>query len=402
MIDTPLKYRIIRQIYLDKLMSCADLSDVLGKSVPLVAKALNELMKSGHIVEKGYAASSGGRRPLVYSLQPNDMFIIAVGMDQLFTKITIVDLLKHPVLPTETRELKLHNNSDALPQLVKMIDNAIERSGIDRGKVIGVGIGMPGFVNTTLGINYSYLATNSSESLSDYLERSLQLPVQIDNDSSMIALAELKFGLARQKENVMVVNIGWGIGLGMIIHGELFRGNTGYAGEFSHIPIFDNDILCECGKRGCLETEASLLVITRKAMEEIKRGKLSRLELKNSYEEMCTALMIAANKGDQYSIELLTDIGFKIGKGIAILIHIVNPEMVVLSGRGADVGKILMAPIQQAINKYCIPRLAENTELKVSGLGHDAELIGAAALVMENFGEKSYQPVERPGKVLMK
>jgi predicted NBD/HSP70 family sugar kinase len=383
-------------------MSCADLSDVLGKSVPLVAKALNELMKSGHIVEKGYAASSGGRRPLVYSLQPNDMFIIAVGMDQLFTKITIVDLLKHPVLPTETRELKLHNNSDALPQLVKMIDNAIERSGIDRGKVIGVGIGMPGFVNTTLGINYSYLATNSSESLSDYLERSLQLPVQIDNDSSMIALAELKFGLARQKENVMVVNIGWGIGLGMIIHGELFRGNTGYAGEFSHIPIFDNDILCECGKRGCLETEASLLVITRKAMEEIKRGKLSRLELKNSYEEMCTALMIAANKGDQYSIELLTDIGFKIGKGIAILIHIVNPEMVVLSGRGADVGKILMAPIQQAINKYCIPRLAENTELKVSGLGHDAELIGAAALVMENFGEKSYQPVERPGKVLMK
>ena len=392
LIDSPLKYRIIKQIYLDKLVSCADLSDVLGKSVPLVAKALNELVKSGHIIEKGFAPSSGGRRPLVYSLKPNDMFIVAVGMDQLFTKITIVDLLKNPVLPIETRELKLHNNYDALPGLVKIIEDSIERSGIDSSKIIGVGIGMPGFVNTTLGINYSYLSTNSKESLSDYLERSLQMPVYIDNDSSMIALAELKFGLARQVENVMVMNIGWGIGLGMVIQGELFRGHAGYAGEFSHMPIFDSDILCECGKRGCLETEASLLVVAKKAMEEIKLGKVSRMEAKNSYEEMCTAVMIAANKGDQYAIELLSDMGYKIGKGLAILIHLVNPELIVLSGRGADVGKILMAPIQQALNKYSIPRLAENTELKVSGLGHDAELIGAAALVMENFGEKVYQP----------
>ncbi|PWT94836.1 MAG: sugar kinase [Bacteroidetes bacterium] len=373
-------------------MSCADLSEVLGKSVPLVAKALNELVKSGHIVEKGFAPSSGGRRPLVYSLKPNDMFIVAVGMDQLFTKITIVDLLKNPILPIETHELKLHNNNDALPGLIRIIENAIERSGVDSTKIIGVGIGMPGFVNTTLGINYSYLSTNSKESLSDYLERSLQMPVYIDNDSSMIALAELKFGLARQVENVMVMNIGWGIGLGMIIHGELFRGHTGYAGEFSHMPIFDTDILCECGKRGCLETEASLLVVAKKAMEEIKHGKVSRMEAKDSYEEMCTSVMIAANKGDQTAIELLSDMGYKIGKGLAILIHLVNPELIVLSGRGADVGKILMAPIQQALNKYSIPRLAENTELKVSGLGHDAELIGAAALVMENFGEKVYQP----------
>jgi len=115
------------------------------------------------------------------------------------------------------------------------------------------------------------------------------------------------------------------------------------------------------------------------------------MELKNSFEEMCTAVMVAANKGDQYAIELLSEMGYKIGKGLAILIHLVNPELIVLSGRGADVGKILMAPIQQALNKYSIPRLAENTELKVSGLGHDAELIGAAALVMENFGEKVYQ-----------
>ncbi|MDB5146024.1 MAG: hypothetical protein JWQ57_44, partial [Mucilaginibacter sp.] len=142
-----------------------------------------------------------------------------------------------------------------------------------------------------------------------------------------------------------------------------------------------------CGKRGCLEAEASLLVVAQKAIAGIKKGRVTSLKYNEDDHSklMGDALIEAANNGDQFAIELLSDAGYKIGKALAILIHIMNPAIIVLSGRGAKVAKILMAPIQQALHKYCIPRLAAGTELLVSELGFDAELIGAAVLVMENF-----------------
>ena len=390
-IDSLLKYQIIKNIYFEQSVSCADLSDKVGKSIPVITKVVSELLDSGHIIENGYAASTGGRRPLVYSLSPNKIFIVSVAMDQLYTKITILDGHNKVILPPETIELRLLNNPESVTTLIRLIKDAISRSGIDHSRIIGVGIGMPGFVNSKRGINYSYLQTPGGVSLRDYLENELKLSVHLDNDSSIIALAELRFGLAKGRRDVMVINIGWGIGLGMIVNGELFRGQTGYAGEFSHIPISDNDTLCECGKRGCLETEATLRVVAAKATDLIKQGRISNLQIKETAEEMCDEVMIAAKKGDQVAVELFSDMGYKIGKGIAILIHINNPELIVLSGRGAGAGKMLLAPIQQALNKYCIPRLAEFTEVQVSKLAQDAYSIGVAALVMENFGSEVFQ-----------
>jgi predicted NBD/HSP70 family sugar kinase len=224
-------------------------------------------------------------------------------------------------------------------------------------------------------------------SVVSYIESELGLPVLIDNDSSLIALAELRLGEARNRQNVMVININWGVGLGMILNGELFRGYNGFAGEFSHIPLFTNNKMCSCGKSGCLETETSLLVVAEKAVEGLKKGKVSRLKniVLENIEETAAAIMDAADKGDKFAIELFSEAGYNIGRGVAILIHLLNPELIVLSGRGAGVGKLWLAPIQQAINEHCIPKIAENTEIKISSLGFQAELIGAAALVMENF-----------------
>jgi predicted NBD/HSP70 family sugar kinase len=382
-----LKQQIISILYFEKTLSVVDLSAIIGKSVPHVTKALNELVQQGFIVENGFASSSGGRKPQVYSLKAGTLYIISVAMDQHYAKVSITDLLNNPVLPLENFELRLLNNDNALPELATILNALIERSGISREKILGAGIGIPGFTNTRLGINYSYLKPPGDESICDYMERELDIPVRIDNDASLIALAELKYGLAKGKVEVMVINIGWGIGLGMIINGILFRGFTGYAGELSHIPISESDTLCECGKKGCLETEATIKVITEKAMKAIEEGSITGLKYDPHLEKMSEIIMVAANKGDQYSIELISDMGYKLGKALAILIHIVNPELVVLSGRGAVVGKILLAPIQQALNKYCIPRLSEHTDLKVSALGREAEMIGAAALVMENFGK---------------
>ena len=385
--STQLKYRILRHLYFSPLSSCNDLSEALGKSLPIIARSLNELIKSGHVQEKGYAPSNGGRPPLVYSLRAENMYILAVAVDQLYTRIAVLDLANNYVVPVERIELRLLDNKDALHILARALRTCIDRLDRNSRKIIGVGIGMPGFINTRAGNNLTYLPTGTGQSLRDFLEHQLGIPVHIENDASVLALAELKEGLAKGLQDVMVIDIGWGIGLGMIINGALFRGHNGYAGELSHIPVSENNTLCDCGKRGCLETEATLRIVAGKAIREIREGRVSSITLVETPEEMSESIMQAASHGDQYAIELLSEMGLKIGKAISILIHIVNPELIILGGRGAQVGRILTAPIQQALNRYCIPRLSEHTEVKVSRLGQDASLIAAAALVMEKFGE---------------
>jgi predicted NBD/HSP70 family sugar kinase len=383
-----LKNMIVKRLYFDKAMSCAELSELFDKSIPSIAKAINELIKEGFVIEQGYAPSSGGRRPLMYAINANAMFIIAVAMDQLSARIQLVDLHNNPVADMAAVELKLHNNENALPELINRLNDYVERSGIPKNKIAGIGIGMPGFINATEGINYTYLDAGGV-SLSEYITKATSINTYIDNDSSLIALAEQKFGIARSQQEVMVINLGWGIGLGMIIDGKIFRGYNGFAGELSHIPLSEDGALCTCGKRGCLEAEASMLVVAQKAEEGIKQGRVTSLKPHNGQSKlMGDSLMDAANQGDQFALELLSDSGYKIGKALAILIHIMNPAKIVLSGRGAKVGKILLAPIQQALHKYCIPRLSSGTELLISSLGFDAELIGAAVLVMENFDKE--------------
>ncbi|MCD2425367.1 ROK family protein [Niabella pedocola] len=392
-----LKRTIFEKLYYEKALTCSDLSALLNKSVPLVATALSELKQDGIVVIDGHADSTGGRKALLYRLKPETMYILSVAMDQLYTTVSVMDAGLNNAVYTQRFELKLLNNGEALHSLTAAITATLEHSGIPRDQFLGMGLGMPGFINIKKGINQSYVFTKNTLSLRDHLAQVFQIPVFIDNDSSTIALGESKFGIARGKTDVMVVNISWGIGLGMIVDGKLFRGHAGYAGELSHIPISDNHILCECGKRGCLETEASLRVVAQKALALIDEGKLEHLKIATpAVEDVAYAVMQLAAQGDQLCIELLSDMAFKIGKALAILVHIINPELVLLSGRASEVGKLLMAPVQQALNTYSIPRLMEGVELDVSTLRYKAYSMGAAALVVNSLSAANPEQIREP------
>lgn len=388
-----LQNNILKRLYFQEGQSCNELSSWLNRSIPSVTKVLNELIEDDLVVTNGYAPSTGGRKPLSYSLKSDKGYILAAAMDQLFTQIVITDLTNHQILPPESIELDLYETENALELVAKAILEYVKKSEIDKSKIIGAGIGMPGFVSAEKGMNFTFFDRQMKVNHRDYLEKTLGVPVFIDNDSSLIALAEWTFGIAKDYKNAMIINMGWGTGLGMIVNGQLFRGDTGYAGEFSHIPLTDNGILCECGKRGCLETETSLLIMAKKAVEDIQAGLVSGIKLQD-VKYMSDVIMTAAKNGDQYCIELLTHLGFMLGKGIAILIHMMNPGIIVVSGRGAKAEKILMAPIQQALTQYCIPRIAENTAIMFSHLGDGAGLVGAAALVMERVKLYKKEPVE--------
>lgn len=380
------KRNIIRFLFLEGQLSCAELSVLTNKSLPHTTRILNELIEDGSVMETGYATSTGGRRPQLFSLKPDLMYVVSVAMDQLITRIALIDMQNRLAGEVKKIELTLPNNPFALQQLKDHINQFLLESGMPKNRIAGVGIGMPGFVDIKKGINHSFLKTTDGNIIS-YLESGIGLPIVIDNDSSLVALAELRLGAAKRRHNVMVINISWGVGLGLILNGELFRGFNGFAGEFSHIPLFTNNKMCSCGKSGCLETETSLRVVAEKAIQGLQEGKISSLKnlSLDHIDETVTAVMTAAAEGDKFAVELISETGYNIGRGLAILIHLLNPELIVLSGRGSGVGKLWLAPIQQALNEHCIPKIAENTEIELSNLGYQAELRGAAALVMENF-----------------
>ncbi|MEO6894092.1 MAG: ROK family protein [Ginsengibacter sp.] len=386
--QTAYKIELKKQLYFKKALSCADLSLFTKKSIPFTTKFLNELVTDGSVVETGFAHSTGGRRAQTYSLKPDLNYVVSVFMDQLITKIGILDMHNNVVGKVEEIDLPLKNNPQSLQQLREILVKYINQSGIAKEKILGIGIGMPGFVDVKKGFNYMFLNPPPNESIVSYIRKEIDLPVLIDNDSSLTGLAELRLGEAQYHKNAMVINIGWGVGLGMILDGKLFRGYNGFAGEFSHIPVFkENQKICSCGKTGCLETETSLLAIIEKAIEGLKRGRMSGLKdlsIENA-DKSINAIIEAASKGDTFAVELFSEAGYNLGLGIAILITLLNPELITLSGRGAAAGKLWLAPIQQAINEHCIPKIAEDTQVKISSLGQSADLIGAAALVMENY-----------------
>ncbi|MBO9674103.1 MAG: ROK family protein [Sphingobacteriaceae bacterium] len=382
-----LKADVIKHLYYKKSLSLTDLSKLTQKSLPLVTSVVNGLIAEGYLLEEGFAPSTGGRRAAMFLINPKlKKYIVAIAMDQLTSRLTIYDLSRKMVTPIQSLEFDISSKDSSVDHLIDFINKSIDQSQISRDDILGVGIGMPGFVNADEGVNHSFLKVEGGTTLQNYLSENIALPVHIDNDSSLIALAELNFGEAINLKEVMVVNIGWGTGLGMIINGKLYRGSSGSAGEFSHIPLSDSDNLCSCGRRGCLEVDTSLLVMAKRAQEAIEAGAESSMKalFNDKSKHPADHFLTAVVQQDPVAISVLAKAVFKLGKGIATLIHLLNPQCIVLSGRGAKAGKMLLPPIQQAIHEFCIPRIAEQTEIKLSTLTDEAELLAAASLTIEH------------------
>ncbi|MEZ2334330.1 ROK family protein [Mucilaginibacter sp. RCC_168] len=373
---------IVKGLYYGKTASLYDLSISVGRSIPYITKGVADLVKLNIVKEIGIRTSSGGRKPATYSLVADTGFIISVAMNQFMTRIVIVNMNNEFVDDVQEFELKLNDNHDAIHSLVAHIKTVVINSGLPKDKFLAIGITMPGFIDVIQGNNLSFLQT-PEDTLVSYINKQVELPVFIENDSTAIAVAEQKFGLPIAQNNSMIINLGWGVGLGMIINKEMFRGHRGFAGEFSHLPLHKNGKLCSCGKQGCLETEASLLAIEAKAIEGLKQGQVSSLI---KYDIVSADnIMDEALKGDAFSVKIIAEAAYYIGQGLAILLHLMNPESIILSGKGSVIGKLWLSPIQQAINEHCIPHLAIDTQLAVSNLGNNAQLLGGVTTVVENL-----------------
>src|SRR5690606_25924691 len=325
-----------------------------------------ELIEMGLVKDYGKVNSGVGRKPHIYGLESESVFFVGVDVKQNFVNIGLMNFKRTLVQFKKNVTYKLLNTPESLEELCRVIESFIDNSEVPKEKVLGVGINLSGRINRRSGHSYSFFNFEENP-LSKVLEKRLGILSYLENDSRAMAYGEFCNGVVTDEKDVLFIHLDEGIGMGVLIDGKLYYGKSGFAGEFGHIPTFDNEIICHCGKKGCLETEASGRALTRNFIERIKNGAssivtnkcpdLEKIQLKD--------IIDACLKDDMLAIELIADAGLKIGKSIAALINLFNPELVILGGTMSHASEYIKLPIQSAINKYSLTLVNNDTAIKI-------------------------------------
>ncbi len=380
------KKQILRAIYFSGSLSNSELSKQINLSTPKVNSLLLELINDGLVQELGRGDSSGGRRPNIYGLVHNGFYVVGITININRTIISIFNSMNEEVSGPHYFPIKMQSDITIFKQVSEKLEKVVKESKIPHNKILVAGIELPGLIDLKKGINLTYFPQVNN--LFDELKKIFGIPVFFNHDAKVRTFVEQHFGLAKNKKHVLMLQVDWGLGLGIITNGKLYSGKSGYSGEFGHLPIVDNGVLCSCGKQGCLETMVSAVAISRMAKEGIQSGKSSLIKklVKNDLEKIEISTVVkAANLGDQFAISLFTEVGHWLGRGIAYLIQIFNPELIIIGGRVAEAGQFILAPIQQSIHIYSNRDISNNTEIKFSELGTKAGTMGAAAYALEKL-----------------
>ena len=376
-----LKRKIINYLDASGNVTIAELTKELNISAPKITNLLTDLIDDGLIKDNGKVDSTGGRRASLYGLVAESCFFIGVDIKKYEINIGLLDFKKNLVEIKENIPYQLENSPEAYQELMTIIKSFIEEISIEKQKILGLGINLSGRVNHTTGYSYSFFHFHE-EPLSQTIKQELGILTFIQNDSKAMAYGEFCSGAVSREKNVLFVNIDYGVGLGILIDGKVYYGKSGFSGEFGHIPFFDNEIICHCGKKGCLETEASGNALIRNFKKKIEEGSNSSLAKKGKLMDDLRVVDIvkAAKAEDTLSIELIADIAEKLGKGLAMLINLFNPELVILGGALAETGDYIRLPIKSALNKYALNLVSSDSQLVTSKLGEKAGVLGSCLM----------------------
>ena len=366
----------------------ADLGKELNLSVPTVTKLVGELIDDGIVMDFGKLETPGGRRPNVYGLNESSGYFIGVDITHSHVNIGLINF-KGELIDEKIRI----PFAEELPQerfelLCQIINDFIAQTVVPKEYILSIGINISGRVNTQSGHSYSGFYFDERP-LTEMFEERLGIGVTIDNDSRAMAYGEYIKGRVKGEKDILFLNVSWGLGLGIIIDGQLYYGKSGFSGEFGHIAVFDNEILCHCGKKGCLETEASGSSLHRKFIDKLQHGHSSLLTQQKNYDPKAPIsledIIKVALQEDMLAIELIEEVGNALGKHTASLINLFNPELVIIGGTLATAGDYLLLPLRSAIKKYSLNLVNKDSQIKVSKLGEKAGLLGASLLARSKF-----------------
>jgi len=302
-------------------------------------------------------------------------FIIGVDLGGTNLKIALFDR-KYRIIDRSTLNTRRFYEKDVLiSALIDSIFRTIVNNRLAREDIIGLGLGFPGPIDHTLGIVHFLpnIPGWREVNLKALLQKRLKLPVFIDNDANLMTLAEHKLGAAKGFNNAICITLGTGVGGGLIINGQLYRGSDNATGEIGHVPINERGPYCNCGGIGCLEAYIGNARIIRQAQKLLHRKVLL---------EDLTAL---AYKGNRAAIDIWTNVGSRLGVALTGVVNLLNPDIIVIGGGVAEAGKILFDSIRQTIGLRAMAVQARRVKIVKAKLGANAGLIGAAVMVREEI-----------------
>jgi len=376
-----LKRQIINFIDTTGSSTITDLSSMLGSSIPKTTSLVNELIEDGLLEEQGKIDSTGGRRASVFGLVASSCYFLGVDVHRFHINIGLIDFRKNLIKVEEKLPFNLTNTPEAYQTLLEMVNRFLSVLDIEKVNVLAAGFNLSGRINSVSGYSYSYFHFHENP-LSETLSMDLGIKCYVENDSRAMAFGEFFGGKPCEVDNALFMNMDYGLGLGILADGKMYYGKSGFSGEIGHVPMFQNEILCHCGKKGCLETEASGWALIRTFKERVNHGVSSIVmnKIKDVEKVKLEDIVDGALKEDVLCIELISDMGEKLGRALAFLINIFNPEWVILGGTLSKTGDYLRLPMRSAINKYSLGLVNNDTQLRLSKQGDMAGVLGGAIL----------------------
>jgi len=367
-------------------ISRTELAKRSGLPAATITRIAGEFLAAGLISEVSSEESSGGRRPVLLSVNPSAGYVVGVKLREDSMTVAICDLsctIIHSLEETIAGVVLPHRVTEVIAEAVK---RCLGEANIAIGKVLGVGVGMSGLIDSARGIcRYSAILDWRDVELGPALEFKLRLPVRIDNDVNTLAVAERYFGAGRDMANFLLVTLGRGIGLGIVVGGEIYRGSHGGAGEFGHMTVDTaaDAPLCNCGKRGCLEAIASDYGILRAA---------SGADPGHHVEDTIGTLIERARLGDEHTQAIFRRAGEALGVAIANLINLFDPTRIVISGKGLQAEQLLLEPIRATMPLHIFGAAYKNIDLVPRPMDDSNWARGAASLLLrEVFQSPIYE-----------
>ncbi len=369
-------------------ISRTDIAKECGLSPSTVSSGVNELISEGLAYEVGTGLSSGGRKPKLVEFYPDSKYIIGVSLTN--STITIAELnLEARVKKKKEYVVNQRKGDGYIAFVISSIQDFLNPYEDDVKKCAGVSIISPGIIDAEHGvINYNAKLNLEKIPLKKLVEEAVGLKTVLDNDVNALVLAERNFGRYKEFDELMYVTIDQGIGVGIYQNGSIFRGQNGGAGEFGHISIDHRGKPCDCGNMGCLEEYIGWPAIYSQIIGAITKGKETQvLEMADGEIQNITPRMLrqALEVGDALAISIFEQIATYLAAGLVTLIHLFNPEGIIIGGELAQNNVLLHKKVNQLVSKQAFTYLIKDLKIRSASLGSDFGVIGAAAILLRDL-----------------
>jgi predicted NBD/HSP70 family sugar kinase len=370
------RLRVIHALRDEGTISRAEIARRTGLSRSTVSSLVADLQADGLVVERPEPGSAhgaqGGRPPILLSFDASAGAAVGIDFGHSHLRVAVSDLAS-TILSERKQPLDTdHDAQQGLELAADMVAEALGDAGVPRTAVIGAGMGLPGPIEQSEGTvgSSAILPGWIGMTAATEMRRRLEIPVMVDNDANLGALAEAAFGAGRDAGDLIYLKVSSGIGAGLILNGRLYRGSAGLAGELGHVLVDPDGIVCRCGNRGCLETVAAT-------------GALVDLLRRSHGEDLTTEAMLeAARGGDLGCRRVIHDAGRALGQVVATLLNVLNPELLVVGGDLAGAGDLLLDGMRESIGRAALPEAARRAAVVAGVLGDRAQVLGALALVV--------------------